>query len=94
VTNERRLSIALENLLREMGPDELKALCSDKVDELRRTLPKERGGTKVPMSGTARGRATASAGGKKPGKAIGSLGVREGTPNTPKPHQPTHRNHT
>lgn len=80
MTNQKRLSIALENLLREMKPDELKALCSDTIDSLVKSLPKERGGSKVVFEGRTRGRSgvAPSGGVAARKKAIGTMGVRKG----------------
>jgi len=73
MTNEKRLAIALENLLREHTPDSLKELCNRTVDELVKSLPKERGGTKVSMEARSRGKGTAQL--TTPKRAVGSLSV-------------------
>jgi len=82
VTNEKRLAIALENCLRDTPADQLKEHCSKVIDELVRSLPKERGGSKVQFEGRTRGRATAAptAPSPQPRKAVASLGVRKDTP--------------
>lgn len=80
MTNEKRLSIALENCLRAMPAEQLKALCNEQIDSLVKSLPKEAGGSKVMMEGRSRGigtaQPTAATTPKKVFKAVGSLGVR------------------
>lgn len=84
MTNQKRLAIALENLLREMPADQLKVHCADTIDQLVRSLPKELGGTKVQFEARSQGRASAAVTAPTPTptprKAVGSLGVRKGTP--------------
>lgn len=80
MTNEKRLSIALENCLRTMPAEQLKALCNEQIDSLVKSLPKEAGGSKVVMEGRSRGKGTAQptarANPSKVQKAVGSLDVR------------------
>jgi hypothetical protein len=80
MTNEKRLSIALENCLRTMPAAQLKALCDEQIDSLVKSLPKEAGGSKVMMEGRSHGKGTAQPTAvpspKKAGKAVGSLNVR------------------
>jgi hypothetical protein len=80
MTNEKRLSIALENCLRSMTVEQLKALCLDQIESLVKSLPKERGGSKVIMEGRSRGRSIAKPSvvqnQQKIRKAVGSLNVR------------------
>ena len=74
MTNEKRLAIALENLLRDMPADVLKSLCNDTVDSLVKSLPKERGGSKVVFEGRSHGKGTAQP--SAPKRASGSLSVK------------------
>lgn len=80
MTNEKRLSIALENCLRTMTAEQFKALCDEQIDKAVKSLPKEAGGSKVVMEGWSRGRGTAQPTAQtnlpKVRKAVGSLDVR------------------
>jgi hypothetical protein len=73
MTNEKRLAIALENLLREHTSDSLKELCNRTVDELVKTLPREFGGTKVSMEVRSCGKGSAQL--TAPKHAVGSLSI-------------------
>lgn len=80
MTNEKRLSIALENCLRTMPAEQLKVVCNEQIDILVKSLPKEAGGSKVMMEGRSRGigtaQPTATQTSRKVRKAVGSLDVR------------------
>ena len=56
MNSTQRLTAALTICLREVDSKTLKLTCVDVIDKLTVTLLKEQGGTKVSLSGSARGR--------------------------------------
>lgn len=66
MNSNQRLKAALVICLREVGAGALKVTCHSIIDELTATLPKEQGGTKVMMSGAARGRSVPQLSKKRP----------------------------
>lgn len=84
----KRLAIALETCLREMSADQLKAHCVRMIDQLVRTLPKERGGSKVLLECRSHGRAAQVLG--KPRRMTASLEVRTSDESNKEPTQIQH----
>ena len=63
-----------------MPAEQLKAFCTEQIESLVKSLPKEVGGSKVTMEGRSRGIGSAQPTTANPSdkvfKAVGSLGVR------------------
>jgi hypothetical protein len=78
--NVEVLRFALDNCLKKMTAEQLKALCDEQIDSLVKSLPKEAGGSKVMMEGQSRGigaaKLTVSNASEDELGTVGSLGVR------------------